>query len=188
MVLSNLNQFTDYLAARESGNSYNPQPPNPIAFGKYQFTAGRLNTLRDSYGLPNWINGNYFTDHPDLQEKYYQKHIQDLLKYIESYGYDNKYSGQFRTAHNGHSGKINIYGMLAGAHLGGKGGLADYLVRGIDHNDGRTYISDYVIDFSNKIKDNLNFASLNSLFDGKYLLFAGIILAFITGIYIETNR
>ena len=186
---NNLNAFSNYLAFRESRNSYNPQPPNPVAFGKYQFTAGTLDYLRNKYGLPNWINAGYFIDNPDLQEQYYSKHLQDLLSYIESKDYIQKYSGKNIISHNGTSAKINVYGMLAGAHLGGKGGLTNYLERGIDAQDGTsenpgTYVSDYIAEFSNKIQD-LNFAGM---FGNNYLLFAGIILAFITGIYIETNR
>ena len=180
-----LNSFAAKLGARESDNNYENKK-NPIAYGRYQFTVDRLNDLKNKFTLPEWYGRDYFDSHHSLQDLYFSYHIQDILNYIQENSL-NDFIGLDIISHSNNLGKINIYGLVAGAHLGGNYGLKRYLAE--DHhdaNDGRYYISDYVVDFSNEFQTepvpdgSKTFAGLS------YLLFGGLI---ITGIilYNETK-
>ena len=80
-----------------------------------------------------------FMSDPALQDKAFSAYTADLVRQIKTQGLD-KYIGQ-----NG----ITMDGLVAGAHLGGMGGLRGYLVDGRDPADRLgTHISDYVSKFS----------------------------------------
>ena len=173
MINVNYNKFAEYLISRES-------PENEVnsmgAMGYYQFMPSTLNSLQVKYDLPPWVDVNNFVGNRSLQDLYYKANVNDLLKIFDNNGLTN-FIGQSRKAHNGHEGIINIYGLLAGAWLGGPGNLYDYLVHGVDRDDNPhgegTYISDYLIDFSNyPIDSGTTLASLNLLIP--LLLGAGI--------------
>jgi hypothetical protein len=151
-MLFSRDQFAAALALKESGNSYDPQPPNPIAFGKYQFTRGRLNELEQKYDLPGWNDPDYFVANHDLQEEYFTYHVQDLLNQISNEHLED-FVGIEKTSENGHKGSINIYGLVAGSHFAGVEGLKDYLTTGHDRTDKNEFTSNYVVDFSNRLRD-----------------------------------
>jgi hypothetical protein len=156
-----ITKYSQLLAQLESGslnipNSYNYQIQNPIgALGKYQFMPTTLNYLRDKYNLKDWDNSEKFLKDWALQETYFVKSVIDILSFIDSNNlkqYLNKTisgSMRFKTI----TTKINIYGMLAGAHLAGTNNLKDYLESGHDPNDGFTSLSDYIAYFSLNLSD-----------------------------------
>lgn len=174
-----LNSFASKLGAAESGNDYENKN-NPRAYGRYQFTSGRLDDLKNKYSLPEWYNVDYFDAHPSSQDLYFSYHIQDITDYIYNNSL-NDFEGMAIIAHNGHLAKINIYGLIAGAHLGGNTGLKNYLVNKYDANDGNKYVSDYVADFSNMFPENVPVSTNKNLWP---LLFGGLI---ITGFIIRNE-
>lgn len=181
-----LNKFAYVLGDQESGNNYENKD-NPIAYGRYQFTVPRLNTLMDNYSLPAWYNEDYFDSHHALQDLYFSYHVQDILNFVDTENLTRFIGIEKTSKGTKHTGKINIYGLVAGAHLGGNGGLNNYLLGRHDAFDGNKYVSDYVVDFSNIMSSNTTPepvpAALNTLLP--VLLFGGLI---ITGIILhETN-
>jgi len=149
------------LGQMESGNDYSII--NSIgAIGKYQFTTDTLNSLKQNYNLPAWISPSYFASRPDLQEKYINALIDDTLNFITRNNL-TQYTGQqvtgsmrFKTI----TAKLNIYGMLAGAHLAGATNLKKFLTTGYNPNDGLTSLSDYAALFSSSLS---NFSNISPL-------------------------
>lgn len=145
-------KYKELLGFVESKNNYSIK--NSIgALGKYQFMPGTLNALQNIYSLPAWKNENNFLSNPDLQELYIDALIKDTLNYIDANGLkkylDVPVSGsmRFKTL----TARLNIYGMLAAAHLSGSNALKNFLESGINPNDGFTSLSDYAALFSSSI-------------------------------------
>lgn len=142
------NEFKNNLGQMESGNNYQEVNENSGALGKYQFMPVRLNDLMQNYDLPIWYN--YFLGDPGLQELYFNQHVEDILNYVYSHDLDSFIGKQVVGTKKfpGMTSRITTEGLIAGAHLGGKFGLKNFLLNGINPDDGRTSISDYVAYFS----------------------------------------
>jgi hypothetical protein len=147
--------FSDSLGQMESGNDY--QKTNLIsgALGKYQFMTSTLDNLKNIFSLPDWKSKENFLSDPDLQEKYFYYHCKNILSLIDNKDFLDFYG----TIVNGRKrfknvfAPANIYGIIAGCHLGGVGGCRKF-VKGIkDPDDGFTSISDYVAFFSDSLKN-----------------------------------
>lgn len=149
----NLDAYTAAIQDSESGANYAAN--NGIAFGAYQFTQDTLNYLAQKYNLPSLT---IFDDSTKaLQDEYFSYFVNDILNYIQVNGLDS-YIGSLVIGANKYpyQVQINIYGLVAGAHLGGEGGLLNYLEYGIDKSDSNgTYISDYIAKFSDEIQTYL---------------------------------
>ena len=144
-----INAYEQAIKDSESGGSYSAN--NGIAFGAYQFTNSTLNYLQQKYNLP--VLTIFDNSTAALQDKYFEAFVSDILDFINKSNLElyvglpvigaNKYPYQV---------PINIYGLVAGAHIGGETGLQNYLLYGSDHSDSNgTYISDYIAKFSDEI-------------------------------------
>ncbi len=151
----NLDTYKNLLGYKESSGSYQTNTGNG-AYGKYQFLPS---TIR---GIANLLNEmpptiTDFLNSPQLQDRYLKALVEDSLSYIKNNNLKVFEGAEREGQGNKIKSKINIYGMVAGIHLGGAGNFRDYLTKGIDKSDntnrstGGTYISDYVTFFSNKI-------------------------------------
>jgi len=151
--MSDLQKYKVLLGEMESGNNYKAVNLISGALGKYQFIPSTLNGLQFIYSLPAWIDKNTFLNSPDLQEIYINAQIEDILVYLERSGL-KKFVGSSVIGSKRFPGKrasVNIYGLLAGAHLSGTDNLRGYLEQGFNVDDGATSISDYIYYFSDKI-------------------------------------
>lgn len=154
-------KYKALLGQMESGNDY--FIINSVgAIGKYQFLTSTLNSLKQTYNLPAWIGPSYFASRPYLQEKYIDALIDDTLNFINRNNL-NQYVGKqvsgtmrFKTI----TAKLNLYGMLAGAHLAGANNLKRFLIEGYNPNDGLTSLSDYAALFSSSLSNFSNFSPL----------------------------
>lgn len=164
-----IKSFGDELGFVESGNSYSAI--NALGcWGKYQFCKDRRNEIAAALGITNLL---YISDFlPSMQEMFFDYHIRDLEKYIIDNDLIRFIGSEITGKLNRIKSEINIYGLLAGSHLGGKYGLKEFLTKGKDKSDGSTWISDYVAYFSEKMKKkNLNLAITNAA------IIAGLILS-----------
>ena len=136
-----MDNFIAALAERESGGVYDVV--NRIgAMGLYQFTEPTLKVI----GMPVTVTA--FTINPDIFPPEMQKEaLLALFKLNETILNDFilHYQGMVL---NGIL--ITKGGILAGAHLGGAGGVKAWLCSGgiVDKSDGHTKISDYMREFS----------------------------------------
>jgi len=109
--------------------------------GLYQFGQDRLNEINNALGTNYTVEdikaGNVSENE---QERLADWHFADIDKFIEDKGLD-KFIG---TEINGAT--VTRAGMAAVAHLGGKGGLEQFLLTdgAVDPSDGRTKLSDYM--------------------------------------------
>jgi len=149
-----INAYEQAIKDSESGGDYSAN--NGIAKGAYQFTQSTLNYLQQKYNLPALTVFDNST--ASLQDEYFQSFVSDILDFINTNNLQqyigfpvigaNKYPYQV---------PINIYGLVAGAHIGGETGLRSFLLYGIDHDDSPnhngtgTFISDYIAKFSDEI-------------------------------------
>lgn len=146
MTINELNLFKQELGYSESGNDYN----NDLGqyWGKYQFGNARRLDISKILGITPPTR-EQFT--PTLQEKFFEVHINDYEQRIIREGL-NKYFGVIvQGKANNIVAKINKYGLLAGAHLGGFTGMKNFLLS--NHTNDRkdslgTHISDYIAKFS----------------------------------------
>lgn len=125
------------------------------ALGKYQFTLDTLRALQSKYGLTPFVNATNFLNNPQLQEYYFDWLVYDTLLFISNNRLEN-YKNKIVTGtmkFKGLSAPLNIYGMLAVAHLGGANGLKKFVESGINPNDGETSLSDYAAYFSKNLKE-----------------------------------
>jgi len=84
-----------------------------------------------------------FKDNPSIQNEVWDWHVDDINSYIDSRGLD-KYIG---TELNGVT--ITREGLIAGAHIGGRTGLKNFLTKGAEGTDELgTTITDYIMKFS----------------------------------------
>ncbi len=142
------------LKKAESGNDY--QIVNALGYlGAYQFGMARLTDLgyavrkANSVGYanecfewkPQYSKASFLGDH-NWQDRIFDKHIADLLKRIE--GPLDIYIGQTLQEI-----PITLSGLVAGAHLGGIGGIKRFLKFGTDTSDALgTSIGDYIKRFA----------------------------------------
>lgn len=148
-----LNAFADFkylLIDSESSGNYRAN--NGIAFGLYQFTKSRIETVATYLGeaIPSI---EWFLADSTMQDRFFLAHIELILAYIEKHNL-LRFEGKIVKGKNKYpiETAINIYGMVAGAHLGGEWGMRDFLENGNDRKDSLgTYVSDYVAKFSNKM-------------------------------------
>jgi hypothetical protein len=143
------NDFAFALRFRESGNNY--QIVNAWGYlGAYQFGMACLADLGYAHRIPGttgWANNAFefnapltkeqFLRSPEIQDEAFRKHVKKLISSIEA-----RYSSYIGKTVNGVL--ITLSGMVAGAHLGGLGGLGRFL-QGTDTSDALgTPISAYV--------------------------------------------
>lgn len=166
------NKYKQLLGMMESNNNYKAYNPLSGALGKYQFMPSTLNSIKNNYFLSDWIDKNSFLDNPLLQERYEDVLIEDTLNFINN----NNLIQYLGTTVTGSKrfpnilSKVNIYGMLAAAHLSGVGNLQNHFLLGSDPNDGQTSLTDYLAFFSSKL-------STSNLIDTTLLAFMlGIVL------------
>lgn len=143
-----INTYSDLIKASESRGNYSAN--NGIAFGAYQFTRDTLDYLQAKYNLQplNVFDNTTAT----LQDEYFSYFVSDILNFIENNQLNN-YIGFYVTGANKYPYQVpvTIYGLVAGAHLGGETGLKNFLTKGIDNPDSNgTYISDYIAKFSSE--------------------------------------
>ncbi len=170
-------RFKNMLAQMESGGDYKEVNPISGALGKYQFMPTTLNSLQSIYNLPHWFNVSAFLNHPQLQEIYFNSHIQDLSSFIDNNGLRN-FIGSFvrgSMRFNHINAPVTYYGLLGGAHLSGTDNLKQFFDTGYDPNDGQTSLSDYIAYFSKGVP-GVNYIPVYS---GGYLL-PLVALAFVT--------
>ena len=147
--------YKDLLDNSESNSNYSTNTGNGM-FGAYQFSMKTLQSLSLLYQLPYFTKDNIqdFLNNPVLQDRFLFALITDTLNYI---GNNNltRFIGQTITGRgNGITAQVDIYGLVAAAHLGGAGAIKDYFVNNIDSSDntnkktGGTYVSDYIAKFS----------------------------------------
>ena len=140
--------FKEDLAMSESSGDYSAE--NKYGYiGKYQFGDARLQDFKDANKDFKDFSKKEFITNPSLQEDVFSWHVDDINSYIDSRELD-KYIGK-------EIGGVTITreGLIAGAHLGGRTGLREFLETGMkihgdeDEKDKEgTYISDYIIKFS----------------------------------------
>ena len=136
------NNFKEDLAMSESSNR-SDVINNEGFMGKYQFGDDRLTDYRNETGLE--FNRDEFLNNESLQDQVFDWHVSDISKYIDNKDL-NKYIGK---TINGI--EITKQGLIAGAHLGGRYGMRQFLESNgkkdpADKN--KTKISDYIKKFS----------------------------------------
>lgn len=144
--------FADKLGYSESRNNYTIV--NRIgALGRYQFMTTTISRVAIMAGLPVKLGQDFLNDHT-YQDMIYRSYVNIIIDYINLNNLDI-YINDFVTGQkNNLTEQIDIYGMVAGAWLGGEGGLYNILVNQIDKNDNPqnpdqgTWISDYIAKFS----------------------------------------
>lgn len=144
-------EFALDIKKKESSNRYDII--NIYGYlGAYQFSMARLcdlgYTKRIESGYNNeafdWkkdYNKEYFLNNSDFQDKIFKEHCINLIEQIEK-----------RFPHyiglNIKGINITLSGLVAGAHLGGIGGIGNFLIHSIDTNDQlATRVSDYIKEF-----------------------------------------
>lgn len=155
MIDFNYDSFAGFLGASESGNNYNPGF-NGIAYGRYQFTPSTIARVANELNItvPSISD---FISNPTMQDTFYKQYVNDILNYIESQNL-TQFIGKSITDTKGNTAIINIYGLVAGAWLGGLGGLVTTLLSLKNPSDlFGTHVSDYIVKFSNYKIDTGNF-------------------------------
>lgn len=151
MTLQNFSDFRFLLVDSESTSNYRAN--NGIAFGLYQFTKARIKTVAE-YLNESIPSVELFLTDRAMQDRFFLAHIELILAYIEL----NQlltFEGKLITGKNKYpqTVPVNIYGIVAGAHLGGESGVKNFLQNNVDRKDKfGTYISDYVAKFSDKMQ------------------------------------
>lgn len=178
MTLPLFNDFKNLLVKNESRGSYRSN--NGIAFGLYQFTKKRIRTVATylNEAIPSI---EWFLNDRNMQDRYFLAHIELILAYIEKNDL-TKYVGKVVTGKNKYkkSAEVNLYGIVAGAHLGGEAGVKYYLRDNVDRKDSLgTYISDYVAKFSDLMNEKVTVKKKSSN------IFAGIGIGLISFIAIK---
>lgn len=147
-------QFSRALGRRESGNNY--QAVNSLGYlGRWQFGMARLTDLgiaRRQKGIRGWSNSAFewippyskegFLNDKVLQDKIFKNHVRRL-------------STDINVRFGNHIGKkrwgimITLSGLVAGAHLGGIGGVQRFLDKGLVSSDiYGTTVSNYIRKFA----------------------------------------
>ena len=146
-------KFALAIRKRESSNNY--QIVNVYGYmGAYQFGMARLcdlgyterkaGTSGYAQSAFEWRAGyskEYFISNPDFQDRVFKQHCQDLIARIKK-----SFSGYLGKQINGT--EITLSGLVAGAHLGGIGGVSGYLGGIVDsHDQLGTSVSSYIKQF-----------------------------------------
>ena len=138
--------FAKQMRIRESGDRYNIK--NSLGYlGAYQFGMTRLCDLgltQKSGSGYKWKSGyseKKFLNSPEIQDDCFKRHICDLIVKVEIWfgEYLNKeVNGVY----------ITKAGLVAGAHIGGIGGVEKFLIYGENKKDVyNTSVRDYIISF-----------------------------------------
>jgi len=152
-VKKGFEEFAEALGKRESNNNY--KIINVYGFmGRWQFGMARLCDLgytERKVGTTNYANSSfqwkkgysqeYFLNNPDFQDRIFREHCNNLMKQIKL-----KFLSYFGKTINGI--KITLSGCVAGAHLGGVGGLTAFII--FEYNDCDAFgttIGDYIKEF-----------------------------------------
>jgi len=134
--------FKEDMAMSESSNK--PDVVNTDGFmGKYQFGDDRLTDFQNDTGIE--FNRTDFLNDESLQDQVFDWHVNDISSYIDS----NDLNSFIGKTINGI--KITKQGLIAGAHLGGKYGMRQFLETGGEYNPSDkngTKISDYITKFN----------------------------------------
>ena len=136
--LSRAANVYESLFGTESGGNFGAQNDEGYT-GRSQFGQDRLDDFSSATGAPR-INIETFRSDEKLQEKVEQWHFGDINNFIDQNGL-MKYDGQ-----NIAGVPITRSGMIAIAHLGGKGGLKRFLETNGQYNpadSNGTSLSDY---------------------------------------------
>lgn len=158
MTINNIQGFKAALGYAESGgNNYKAIYPKGAsaatgkAFGKYQFIPARIKDVADYLSEPVPTITTFLND-PGMQERFFAAHVQMIVDYIIRHNL-TRFIGQTVTGANKYKRTtvIRPWGLVAGAHLAGKGGLYAFLVNKQDRRDALgTFTSDYVARFSDE--------------------------------------
>ena len=158
LIIQNKNKdyiaFREALGKRESGGNY--KIVNAYGYlGKYQFGMARLSDLGYTERIAGttdyhnsafyWKAGfskEYFLNNPDFQDRVFKEHIGSLIKQIKLKYF--KYLGK-----QINNIEITLSGLVAGAHLGGIGGIGKFLAGNNSSDQFGTRVSDYIKEFSN---------------------------------------
>jgi len=146
MTLSEINIFKESLGYSESRNRY--YIDNGQYWGKYQFGNARRKDIALLLRIPTPTR-NEFT--PDLQELFFITHVNELENKIYQNNLDVYIGNVVKGKGNRIEALINMYGLIAGAHLGGFEGMKEFLLSDYRHDpkdSNNTHISDYVAKFS----------------------------------------
>lgn len=141
----NYTAFADALGMSESSNSYS-NASNGIAFGRYQFIPSTIDQISNELGVDTTVTD--FLNNPQQQDDFYKQYVNDIISYVKQNNLDKFIGNKITGRKNKIITPINIYGLVAGAWLGGNEGLNNFLINGVDPNDGNTYVSDYIAKFS----------------------------------------
>jgi len=159
---SDFEKFASAIRKRESSNNY--EIVNQYGYmGAYQFGMARLcdlgytkrkeGTTGYSNSVFQWRTGyskEYFLSNPDFQDRVFKQHCKDLIARIEK-----SFSEHLGKRVNGI--KITLSGLVAGSHLGGIGGIKNFLINHYDiHDQFGTGVSDYVKKFSGYNLENIS--------------------------------
>lgn len=145
--------FEDFARAirkKESGDNY--WAVNSLGYlGAYQFGMARLCDLgitkrikkgwgNSSFAFKDGYGRDTFLSNQKLQDELFEKHVNDLKKKMKKF---EKHIGKTR-----YGIPITMSGLVAGAHLGGIGGVLSFL-SGEDIPDAYgTKVGDYISKFS----------------------------------------
>lgn len=140
--------FRKKMRGSESSGDYSVN--NDISAGRrvlggYQFSPERLQDYRRATGED--FTEKEFLGDEGLQNRVMDWHEQDLLDFVMKEGLD-AYIGQKIAGAD-----ITPSGLVAGGHLGGRGGLKQFLMTNGEYNpadDYGTRISDYVAKFADQ--------------------------------------
>ena len=152
--------FANALGERESSNNY--QAVNAFGYlGRWQFGMARLCDLgyterKEGYsGYSNsafrWKSGysqDWFLNNPDIQDRIFLKHCRKLAEIIK-----RNFGQSLGFKVNGI--QITLSGLIAGAHLGGIGGVSKFLDRRDTKDQLGTSVSDYVKKFAGYNLENM---------------------------------
>jgi len=137
------NDYESFRAAlRQSESSGNYQVVNSLGYmGAYQFGMARLcdfGLTKRKPGTTGWTNDCFewipphtreeFLNSPAMQDDIFKKHVIGLMKYIKQ-----NFSQYFNQTVGGIV--VTLSGLVAGAHIGGYGGLKKFLEAGQNPTD-----------------------------------------------------
>jgi hypothetical protein len=97
-------------------------------FGRLQFSQGRLNEAKSAGVMPRGMTPQEFLNNKEVQVAVENWHFKDIQRFAESNDL-TKYIGQSIKGV-----PVTMDGILAVAHLGGKGGLKKFLTSGGSYN------------------------------------------------------
>lgn len=117
------NLVINSLTRTESGGNFGAFRTNKDGRsfgGKLQFGQARLNDWANATGNSP-VTLSQFTNNPALQRQVEQWHVKDIIGHAQSNGYTDRVGQKI----NGVT--VTLSGMVAVAHLGGKGGLDKFM-------------------------------------------------------------